>query len=249
MAVLPTSPELISLPKADKDIPQAAPNPVLSDLPPTSSDMPAANSGGSNKFSEAAIEEKEKIEALSDLPPPIAPEASDKVGDAPANTAPLPPAVSLPTVDVPVALAPALPAPPGLAVPLPGAPPGLEPTGAPEKEPAKKTAAKTWQTRLKPVSTAYDTRYQYRRVLMPGVIYRTQYNLDNQHLPTRVTRSDYEYLLFQRAAMNDVDGTRALLNAGTYINTTNTRGETPLAVARRHGAQQTAMLLQARGAR
>jgi hypothetical protein len=62
-------------------------------------------------------------------------------------------------------------------------------------------------------------------------------------------REDYVRLLFKHAATNNIDGTRALLNAGTDINATNPRGETPLAVARRYGAMDTAALLAARGAR
>ena len=109
--------------------------------------------------------------------------------------------------------------------------------------------AKSWKTKLKPVSSAYDTNYNYRRVLMPGAIYRTSYDRANQHLPTLITREDYVHMLFENAATNNIDGTRALLNAGTDINATNPRGETALQVARRYGAMDTASLLAARGAR
>jgi ankyrin repeat protein len=65
----------------------------------------------------------------------------------------------------------------------------------------------------------------------------------------RVTRQDYERELFQTVATNNLNGTRALLNAGTDINAKNHYGETPLQVARRAGAVDTANLLMARGAR
>jgi ankyrin repeat protein len=93
------------------------------------------------------------------------------------------------------------------------------------------------------------TKFNYKRQILPSAINSTTYGRDNQHLPPRMTRDDYAQMLFYTVAHNDVDGTRALLNAGTYINSLNIYGETPLAFARRAGSQDVAALLAARGAR
>ena len=85
--------------------------------------------------------------------------------------------------------------------------------------------------------------------MLPEVIYSTQYSRDNQHLPLRVTRDDYANLLFASVTSNDIEATRARLNAGTGLQVTNEAGETPLAAAKRAGAVDVAELLIARGAR
>lgn len=90
--------------------------------------------------------------------------------------------------------------------------------------------------------------YQYRRAVLPDAIYRTHYTPENRHLPTLVTLTDYEQLFLISVARNDVDATRALLNEGVPVNTTNAHGESALAVAQRHHAQDTERLLIARGA-
>lgn len=108
---------------------------------------------------------------------------------------------------------------------------------------------KAWAVPLEPVSTAYKTKFNYRRQLLPGTIYRQAYNEQNKHLPIAVTRQDYANLLFASVTKNDVETTRALLNAGTSIAVTNSSGETLLAAARRSGATATAQLLAARGAK
>lgn len=107
----------------------------------------------------------------------------------------------------------------------------------------------TWQTKLAPSIIPPNTNFNYKRAQLPDVIYRTQYSPDNRHLPTRVTRDDYENLLFTSVTRNDIETTRALLNAGTGIQATNAAGETPLAAAKRAGAVDVAALLIARGAR
>jgi ankyrin repeat protein len=132
----------------------------------------------------------------------------------------------------------------GTDMPVPTATPMVE--AKVETPPAK---LKSWQTTLKPVSTAWNNNFNYRRALLPSSIYAPAYNMDNRHLPVRVTRQDYERELFQTVATNNLNGTRALLNAGTDINAKNHYGETPLQVARRAGAVDTANLLMARGAR
>jgi hypothetical protein len=61
-------------------------------------------------------------------------------------------------------------------------------------------------------------------------------------LPIAIHRDDYANLLFESVVRNDVQTTRALLNAGTPVNIVATNGETPLATARRAGATATAQL-------
>ncbi len=108
---------------------------------------------------------------------------------------------------------------------------------------------KTWETRLEPSITPPKTNFNFKRVVLPEVIYRSDYSRDNNHLPRRMTRDDYADLLFGSVARNDVEATRALLNAGTGVDVTTESGETPLALANRAGAVDVAALLVARGAR
>lgn len=114
---------------------------------------------------------------------------------------------------------------------------------------APKPKIKTWATKLAPSIIPPKTSFNYKRALLPELVYTTQYSRDNQHLPSRVTRDDYERLLFASIAKNDVEATRALLNAGTGLAATNEAGETPLAAAKRAGSEDVAALLVARGAR
>lgn len=119
---------------------------------------------------------------------------------------------------------------------------------APASEPVKPVSTKTWLTKLAPSSQVPELGYNYRRVLLPEVIYRNAYNRDNRHLPTRITKDDYAELFFMSVAKNDINAARALLNAGVPVNATNANGETALALAKRYGAVDTARLLMARGA-
>lgn len=114
---------------------------------------------------------------------------------------------------------------------------------------APKPKVKTWATKLAPSIIPPKTNFNYKRAVLPEVIYSTAYDRENQHLPLRVTRDDYENLLFASVTRNDIEATRALLNAGTGLQVTNEAGETPLAAAKRAGAMDVAALLVARGAR
>jgi hypothetical protein len=112
-----------------------------------------------------------------------------------------------------------------------------------EEEPPK-----SWQTKLIPQVIPPKTKFNYKRQILPPRINRVEYSKINRHLPRRITRDDYAALLFTSVAKNDLDGTRALINAGTSLNATNSYGETPLQFARRIGASNVAALLVARGA-
>lgn len=252
---LPALPGLPSAPSPAPSAPAATTATMLPEIEAPSA--PAAPDTATVTAKKDAIKEPTSGDALSDLPLPVAPESGDKlaseVAPAPATTATATvttPAATENTAETPPPGIPAIvldaPVQTGTA-PVPMAAP-LAPVAAVEEAPAA-PAHKTWETKLAPTSFAYNTKFNYRRQLLPDTIYRTQYDYENSHLPRRTTRADYEGLLLQSAAANDINATRALLNAGTNPNTTNQRGETPLALARRYGAYDTAALLQARGAR
>ena len=107
----------------------------------------------------------------------------------------------------------------------------------------EKPEVKSWQTVLAPAIIPPKTNFNYKRQILPSTISQPSYNHDNEHLPPSVTREDYARLLANRAAANDVVATRALLNAGADNK------EMALAAAQTAGAQDTARLLMARGAR
>ena len=130
---------------------------------------------------------------------------------------------------------------------IPSATPFPTATAKPKEEP-KKEPEKTWLTKLAPTVIQPKLGYRYRREVLPSAIYRTEYDVDNRHLPTLITRDDYRQLFLMSAARNDINATRALLNEGVPIDTANANGETALALAQRYGADDTARLLMARGA-
>ncbi len=250
---IPASPGIVSPPALDTDRLPNPTNPELSDL--TAAPVPLASLNGKAPSNAGG--------ALADLPAPAAPESSDVVGAAkPTPVAPesgdttaviVPVTPGAPEPDTDASEAPPFPMAGGLPMPPQGITTietVLPATALPDIDVASAAPAhKSWQTRLSPTSKAYSTKFNYRRVQLPGSIFQAQYDRENRHLPTRITREDYVNLLFENAARNNIDGTRALINAGADMNALNARGETPLSVARRFGALDTAALLQARGAR
>lgn len=183
--------------------------------------------------------------------PPVASEGTDMVAgestpDAPASAAP-PINVSAPPMSLP-----------GLSFPT--APPSGSTQTASTQSPMTTSLpevsvdapaaprARTWKTTLAPAVIPPKTNFNYRRQILPDAIYRKQYDRENAHLPLQVTREDYAQLLIQRVAANDINGTRALLNEGLSVNTTDGSGQSLLGVARSSGARDTERLLIARGA-
>lgn len=182
--------------------------------------------------------------SLADLPPP-APESSERVTSA--LTALAPPPIAL-VADPAV---PALLPPPGSGTPKinevkavgkPVLPPLNFGSNEGDEKP-KKPQPKSWQTVLAPAIIPPKTNFNYKRQILPSTISRASYGPDNQHLPPAVMREDYARLLANRAAANDLVATRALLNAGADNK------DMALAAAQSAGAQDTARLLVARGAR
>ncbi len=181
--------------------------------------------------------ETEPKEALADLPPPL-PESSEgtsSVLDLSKAPPPLPEVTEL--------------KPPVLNLPIPTISKDEEKiTELPEiTVPAVKPKGKTWRTTLAPAIIPQETNFHYRRELLPATIYRHEYAEPNKHLPLAMHREDYANQLFESVVRNDVQTTRALLNAGTPVNVVASNGETPLATALRAGSTATAQLLIARG--
>jgi ankyrin repeat protein len=102
--------------------------------------------------------------------------------------------------------------------------------------------------RLKPSYDPVETKFNYRRVILPPEIYRDAYNADNRHLPTRQTMEQYDQWFLQAVARNDINATRAFLNSGRSVNIINAEGDSALIVAIRYRAFDVARLLVARGA-
>jgi hypothetical protein len=256
-AAIPNAPGLVSPPKEEVVVPAAPGTPGLSDL----SKAPVVPV--------AAPVTQPTDDALADLPAPkpsVAqapnPEAGDVLGGAPTGSSQPSNLITVgaaPAADTSAPPAPEANLPPPLALappPISGIP---QATSLPEIDvPSDGGAAsatttpppnkKTWLSKLAPSVIPPKTNFNYKRELLPAAIYRNGYDRDNSHLPVRLTREDYQRMLVASAARNDINATRALLNAGTDINTT-IAGPTPLIAARRAGAVDTANLLLARGAR
>ncbi|MES2984673.1 MAG: hypothetical protein V4735_05755 [Pseudomonadota bacterium] len=193
---------------------------------------------------------------LPEIAAPPEPESAE-AGSQVATPTPVMPLGGMPKPDIaklPAGM-PMLPLPGGATpmAPLSTAttlPAGLTPSIPEITVEQDKPVAKSWMTTLAPPPPPPQTRFNYRRNVLPPVLYRTgERDLQNPHLPALYTRDDYANLLFRSIASNDVEATRALLNAGTGVNVTNVAGETPLALARRTGSVEVAALLIARGAR
>lgn len=173
------------------------------------------------------------------------------------------PDVQVPTGTSPLALPGMAPLPlpsQSFALPTSGLPKGIFDADAlaasvpprvsvPKSDEKSDAPTKTWETSLAPSIIPKKTNFNYKRSQLPESIYRNEYDKNNKHLPRRITRDDYVHLLFNSVANNDLNATRALLNAGVRLNATNPYGETPLMLAERMGATQVAALLVARGAR
>lgn len=148
---------------------------------------------------------------------------------------------------------------PPLAIPSPTAPAGATATTdliGPNMPidldllagPDEKKDLKSWETTLAPARVYPKTKFNYKRVVLPASIYRTQYNGQNRHLPKRLAREDLDKAFLIAVAKNDINGTRALINSGRNVNQMNAYGDSALIVAVRAGAYDTARLLLARGA-
>ena len=206
----------------------------LADLPP----LPESTEQAANKPVTAEKTEEEKNAEIASMAPvlPVIPAATTTSAAAPAPDAGIP----------------SIPAPPALNLTLPAIDNhsmNAAITALPEVNVgADRPKEKTWKTTLAPTTVPMRTKFNYKRVMMPSAIYASDYNDLNKHLPKAQTRQDYENLLFVSASKNDIVATRALLNAGTDINSTDANGDTALTIARRSGAYATAELLVIRGA-
>ena len=91
-------------------------------------------------------------------------------------------------------------------------------------------------------------RFNYKNQRMPYPIYSRPHRAENSHLPPAMYQLDYDVATFAAAARNDINGLRAMLNAGRNIHMRNAYGESLVQVAARHGANDTLRFLIARGA-
>ena len=240
--------------------------PELSGLP-----TPAPDSTGENAPTEAAAEPSAtaavgapaaapaEIDSANSIADPVSAAATPPPSITPGSVATnlAPPPTTLPGLNLPVPggeeatnSAPAtMPAPtmPGLAASVPSMPAGSN-DGVAIALPGLPPSGVTWKTKLAPAVVPPKTNFNYKRQILPDSVYKKNYGRENGHLPTAVTREDYQLQLFQRVAANDVDGTRALLNTGMLPSTTDGWGQSLLTIARRNNAHDTERLLLARGA-
>lgn len=164
----------------------------------------------------------------------------------PTTTTPTPP----PLAGLPLA---GLPAPAGTSLPI-GSPsntstiPPVDVSVDESYDMKEAPPVKTWMTKLAPTAVPPSTSFNYRRQILPDAIYKRSYDRENRHLPTVVTMEDYTNQFLLAVAKNDVDGARALMNRGVSPHTATRDGESALQMARRLGANDTARLLEARGA-
>lgn len=247
----------------------AAPFPELMPLPDVVSQSPAAPASTVTHAAPKADAANDGLPALADLPEPDMPAekpvrpkvASTDKGKAPTETAAenkdTAPATSTAGIPALPALFPLLG---GASTSAPvtenasGVPPLPMIDSAPKSSQHIKISEddhqkKSWQVTLEPTDVPVETRFNFRRQMLPSTIYTTQYSEENQHLPVAVTRQNYEELLFSSVTNNDVESTRSLLNAGTNIDAVNGNGQTLVAVAHMAGAEATEKLLLARGGR
>lgn len=91
-------------------------------------------------------------------------------------------------------------------------------------------------------------RFNYKNQRLPYPLYAKKYDSQNHHLPIAMYESDYDAATFQAAMTNNVNGLRAMLNAGRNIAMRSPQGESLVQVATRYGAHDCLRLLLARGA-
>ena len=196
------------------------------------------NEDGTNEPFVNAVAPMEEI--VTNRPPPIA-----EMDNLPVINNAAPP----PLPPIPARRSAAIPPPPPIG--------GLPPIGTPLAVPSGGTGLpslafaapqKSWEVPLAVTRKPKKTKFNYKRVELPESVYRFAYNRDNQHLPTRVTQYDYDQHYLHAIARNDINATRAFLNAGIPVNMRNANGDNTLIIALQFGAYDVARLLIARGA-
>ena len=90
--------------------------------------------------------------------------------------------------------------------------------------------------------------FSYKTQRLPEEIYKRQYDGKNRHLPRRMVDADYRHAYFVAAGRDDVNGVRAMLNAGYPVDRQDVWGDTALMVAAKSGAVNVVRYLLARGA-
>ena len=87
------------------------------------------------------------------------------------------------------------------------------------------------------------------RIILPSTIYKKRYNNENKHLPKAVYAEDLNKYLFAAAANDNINGLRALIDAGRDPNVKNALGNTPLMAAAYAGSINATRLLLVKGAK
>jgi hypothetical protein len=171
---------------------------------------------------------------------------------ADTNLAPAQALPSMPALPSPIQASRRSNAPPPLTLPT-IAPPPLAATNPSVASPLSGgllpnvRVSKSWEVALAPSIKPKTTKFDYRHAgnTLPYDMYRGP---GNSHLPPRMndTRVQAEY--FYVIAQNNINATRAFIDAGQSIEAPNTQGDTPLIVALQFGALDVARLLVVHGA-
>ncbi len=91
-------------------------------------------------------------------------------------------------------------------------------------------------------------RKDFKTQVLPGSIYRKEYQSRNAHLPKVVYPEEYTGMLFASVARGDLNAIRSLLDRGVDINGYNSIGDTPLTHAALNGRADSMRVLLGRGA-
>lgn len=91
-------------------------------------------------------------------------------------------------------------------------------------------------------------RFNYKNQHLPATIYKKSYDAQNRHLPVAMYESDYDAATFLAVMKNDLNGLRAMINAGRDLEMRSPNGESLVAVAVRYGSHDALRYLLAKGA-
>ena len=199
---------------------------------------------------DAALAEVAKLERDIQAAQAAASNESTPLSEAPYQVVP-PLALEAPPVSsAEPAISNAAAPPPLFNIPAPPAAMDLAVTSIPEAPVTAATPSKpTWKDVLKPSYQPVKTNFNFRRQVLPSVIYRDQYSNANRHLPLARHGEQYDHYFILAVARNDLNAIRAMLaNGRRNVNLMNAEGDPMLIVAIRHNAIAAARLLLARGA-
>lgn len=132
---------------------------------------------------------------------------------------------------------------PGLQLPLPGD--EDQTAGVEQPVPVEKPVAVKRRAAPKPPPL---NSFNYKTQYLPWKIYNKNYSKQNIHLPKAVTMEDYDMMLANAVARNDINSTRALVEAGHSVQNVAGNGDPLVVVAARHNATTVLRYLLSKGA-